>query len=69
MTLHAGMEGSEIQRLREALKPFAEYMHTVEGRMDIDHQNKPLPDAQGVGWVYLTHGDFRKARTALEETE
>ena len=49
MTLHAGMEGSEIQRLREALKPFAEYMHTVEGRMDIDHKNKPLPDAQGVG--------------------
>ncbi|MGB0903087.1 hypothetical protein [Halocynthiibacter sp.] len=52
---------SEIERLREALKPFAEYM---EG-MGRDNKGKQLPDDQGVGWVYLTHGDFRNARLAM----
>jgi hypothetical protein len=49
-------------RMREALKPFAEYMSVG---MDLDNHGNPIPDTEGVGWVYLTHGDFRRARKAL----
>lgn len=59
----------ENERLREALRPFAEYMQTDEGRLDRDNHGNDLPDNDGVGWVYLTHGDFRAARTALERKE
>ena len=52
---------AENARLREALRPFAEYM----GDMDKDSLGNPLPDGEGVGWVYLTQGDFRRARAAL----
>ena len=48
-----------------ALKPFARYMHTDEERMDCDHKFVPLVDDQGVQWLYLTHGDFRRARAAI----
>lgn len=54
---------AEASRLREALTPFAEYM----GDMDRDNLGNPLPDDAGVGWVYLTQGDFRRARAALEK--
>ena len=54
---------SEASRLRDALTPFAEYM----GDMDRDNLGNPLPDDAGVGWVYLTQGDFRRARAALEK--
>lgn len=57
---------AENERLREALSPFAEYMQTDEGRLDRDNHGNDLPDNDGVGWVYLTHGDFRAARAALE---
>lgn len=56
-------QAAEIERLREALKPFADYM--AEG-MDRNYDGDPLPDADGVGWVYLTQGDFRRARSALD---
>ena len=59
----------EIERLRAALEPFANYMHTDDGRMDLDNKSAPHPDQQGVGWVYLTYGDFRKARAALYPDE
>jgi hypothetical protein len=51
-----------VQPLVDALKPFAEYMHTEDGRMDLDNEGNEVPDDQCVGWIYLTHGDFRKAR-------
>ena len=56
---------AENARLREALSPFAEYMHTPEGRMDLDNLDAEVADNLGVGWIYLTHGDFRRARAAL----
>lgn len=56
---------AKIKALVEALKPFADYMHTDEGRMDLDGAGSPLSDDLAVGWIYLTHGDFRSARTAL----
>ncbi|MGN7869595.1 hypothetical protein [Paracoccus sp. 22332] len=55
--------------MRAALRPFAEYMHTNEGRMDCDYFGKPLPDDLTVGWIYLTHGDFRRARAALSQPD
>lgn len=48
--------------LEEALRPFAEYMGD---NLDKDNRGNPLRDNDGVGWVYLTHGDFRRARSAL----
>ncbi|WP_312529627.1 hypothetical protein [Paracoccus sp. (in: a-proteobacteria)] len=56
---------TEVRQLREALRPFAEYMQTDEGRLDLDYLGNEIPDDQGVGWVYLTHGDFRAALRAL----
>ncbi len=50
------------EKAEAALKPFAEYM----GDMDRDNLGNPLPDDAGVGWVYLTQGDFRRARAALQ---
>ena len=53
-----------LAEAREALRPFAEYM---QNGGDLDNKGNPLPDEQGVGWVYLTMADFRKARAALGE--
>ena len=53
--------------LRAALQPFADYMHTDEGRLDLDHAGCELPDDLGVGWIYLNHGDFRRAQAALAQ--
>lgn len=38
----------------------------VEIDMDRDNLGNPLPDDAGVGWVYLTQGDFRRAKAALD---
>lgn len=56
-------ERAENARLKEALRPFGEYLDTAA--FDLNHKNEPLPDEQGMGWVYLTIGDFRLARAAL----
>ncbi len=40
--------------------------NNVMGDTNLDNLGKPLPDDQGVGWIYLTQADFRRARTALE---
>ncbi|MBO9108791.1 hypothetical protein J5288_08750 [Agrobacterium sp. S2/73] len=56
---------ARVKALEEALKPFAEYMGD---HFDKDNHGKPLPDDLGVGWIYLTHADFRTARTALAST-
>lgn len=60
-------EAAENERLRAALQPFADYMHTDEGRLDLDHDGCELPDDLGVGWIYLNHGDFRRAQAALAQ--
>lgn len=52
----------QLATVRAALEPFASYML---GGGDLDHLGCPLPDDQGVGWVYLTMGDFRRATAAL----
>lgn len=52
---------AKLARAVEALGPFASYMN--DGG-DLDAHGNPLPDENGVGWVYLTMGDFRRARAA-----
>lgn len=56
-------QAAEIERLREALKPFADYCDELKGFLD--NHNQPLPDDDGPGWVYVKVGDFRRARAAL----
>ncbi|WP_425902457.1 hypothetical protein [Agrobacterium radiobacter] len=56
---------ARVKALEAALKPFAEYMGD---HFDKDNHGNPLPDDLGVGWIYLTHADFRRARTALAST-
>lgn len=62
-SFHKRMVAAEarVAELLEALEPFAKYM---QDGGDLDHKGNPLPDDQGVGWVYLTIGDFRRARAA-----
>lgn len=57
-------QSKEIEALRAALEPFAR--HIDEMKFDLDNKGDPLPDDQAVGWVYVTNGDFRRARTALK---
>lgn len=51
---------------RKALEPFAGYL---TNGLDLDNKGNPLPDESGVGWVYLTIADFRRAAQALAEME
>ena len=50
-------------RLREALEPFADY--ASQDGFGLDYHGRELPDGDGPGWVYVTNGDFRRARSAL----
>lgn len=61
----AAREAAEAKaaRLEEALKPFAKY--ASENGFGLDFHGRELPDSEGVGWIYLTNGDFRRARAAL----
>lgn len=54
-----------VTRLRDALKPFGQYLDSAS--YEVDNNGNPLPDEQGMGWVYLTVGDFRRARAALQD--
>jgi len=56
----------QIEELTAALEPFARY--ATESGFGCDNHGNPLPDASGVGWIYLTNGDFRRARAALAST-
>ena len=56
---------AENERLKEALKPFGEYL--TDTPFDLDNHGNPLPDDTQPGWTYLTAGDFRRARNALKE--
>lgn len=60
-------QAEEIAGLREALEPFARHLN--EMKFDLDHEGNELPDDKAVGWVYVTNGDFRRARTALSHGE
>lgn len=51
------------EQMAEALRPFADYLDEV--KIDLNSKGEPLPDDQGVGWIYLTVGDFRRAREAI----
>jgi hypothetical protein len=53
---------AKLAQAVEALKPFADYYG--EHYPDTDDKGSPLPDDAGVGWVYLTMGAFRRARSA-----
>jgi hypothetical protein len=53
------------KELREALEPFAKY--AVKDGFGLNHNSEPIPDGEGVGWVYLTVGDFRRAARALPD--
>ena len=56
----------QVEELTAALEPFARY--ATESGFGCDNHGNPLPDASGVGWIYLTNGDFRRARAALAST-
>ena len=63
------MKLPQIVALHEALEPFAKYMIAEDDRMDRDAIGLPMPDKQGVGWIYLTYQDFRRAEAALTALE
>lgn len=68
-TVAAANDAVEIAEARlseavEVLKPFAEYLNGMP--VDLDNKGKPVPDDQGVGWAYLTVGQFRAARQFLD---
>jgi hypothetical protein len=65
----ADISQARIAQLEAALKPFADYMQTEHGSMDQDNKGEPLRDDLGVGWIYLTHGNFRKARDSMKEND
>jgi hypothetical protein len=52
------------KELVEALEPFARY--AAENGFGLNHRSEELPDGDGVGWVYLTNGDFRRAARAIK---
>lgn len=54
---------AQLAEARKALEPFSR--HLDEMKFDLDNNGNPLPDDQAVGWVYVTNGDFRAARRAL----
>lgn len=55
------------QELRQALAPFADY--ASKDGFGLNHKGEELPDWDGVGWVYLTNGDFRRACAALADQD
>ena len=58
---------ARVALLEKALQPFAAYLDTAA--WDLNNNGDPLPDDHGMGWVYLTIGNFREARAALTPTK
>lgn len=54
-----------LEQAKAVLEPFGKYLDTAA--FDLDNHGEPLPDDQGMGWVYLTIGDFRRARAFLHQ--
>lgn len=52
-----------VTTLSEALEPFVDHLN--EMKFDLDNNGNELPEDHAVGWVYVTNGDFRRARAAL----
>lgn len=53
-----------VRELEAGLRPFVDALE--EMRFDRDHRGNPLPDSDTCGWIYVTLGDFRRARALLE---
>ena len=58
-------QAARIAELEAGLEPFAR--HIDEMRFDFDNKGNPRPDDETVGWVYVTNGDFRRARSLLSK--
>ncbi|MCV9940888.1 hypothetical protein OIU35_31445 [Boseaceae bacterium BT-24-1] len=56
---------AKLAQAGEAMEPFAGYYGPHYP--DTDDRGVPLPDEDGTGWVYLTVGDFRRARSAASD--
>ena len=56
-----------LAEAKGALEPFAEYLASAS--FDKDNHGNPLPDSQGMGWVYLTIGQFRTAAAVYAKLE
>ena len=59
-------QAAEIERLREALRPFVEYVPDDMREGKGVYRLEPC-DGVGGGWFHA--GDFRRARKALEDTQ
>lgn len=59
----AAAEAIGLREMMEALEPFAKY--AMRDGFGLNHKGEPHPDGDGVGWVYLTNGDFCRAARAL----
>ena len=55
----------QVEKAREALEPFAKY--AVSDGFGLDSRGNPLPDGESPGWVYVTNGDFRRARRTMDD--
>lgn len=51
----------------DVVRPFAEHLDKM--KFDRDNHGNLLPDEQAVGWVYVTNGHFRAARSFLNKLE
>ena len=51
----------------DVVRPFAEHLDKM--KFDRDNHGNLLPDEQTVGWVYVTNGHFRAARSFLDKWE
>lgn len=58
---------ARIGELVKGLEPFARY--ASEDGFGLNNKGEELPDGDGVGWVYLTNGDFRRARSLASSKE
>lgn len=66
-SIRASAAEARVAVLEKALQPFAAYLDTAA--WDLNNNGDPLPDDHGMGWVYLTIGNFREARAALTPTK
>lgn len=53
-----------LDEARKVIEPFGGYMGD---HGDLDNNGQPLPDEQGVGWIYLKQKHFRAASNWMEK--
>jgi len=61
--VRADVVRARIEELEGALEPFARY--ATKNGFGLDNHGNERPDDEGVGWIYLTNRDFRRARATL----